>query len=182
MTNERVNLYYDPSRNGYDTTIWKTVDWTPTLSTNKIDINGASMIGYDDFMSGDLIMSINIPAVPTTWDSRFFGFWQINNGSCVGFDITDDVFKAKIVDSNWVSILSDEITWNSDWTAANTNFGVNWTWFSADFYINDIKVATIANVAWLKYPLSMYFKNSNTDVMSVFGIQVKNASMNRWGV
>ena len=181
MTNERTNLYYDPSRNGLDTTIFKGLSWTPTLNTGVINLNTSSMIGLDDFTAGDLIMSLTIPVLPTAWDSRIFGFSQVNNRSFVGFNITDNALKAQIVDSNGVSKLSDVITWDSSWTATNVNFRILWSAYGAKFYINDVKVADITNIGGTRYPLSIYFNNANADVMSISNIQVLNSAMNRWG-
>lgn len=178
MINERTNLYYDPKRDGYDTTIWKTVSWTPSLSSDKIRLNNSSIIWYDSIQSGDLIMALTIPVAPTAWDSRLFGFSQLTNGSFVGFNITGTVFKAQIVDSAGVSTLSSAITWNTDWTAAVVDFRVHFTWFDAKFYINDVQVAAISNIAEMKYPLSVSINNVNADNLDISSIQVKGVAIN----
>lgn len=178
MTNERTNLYYDPKRDGYDTTIWKTVSWIPTLSSDMIRLNNSSIIWYDSIQSGDLVMALTIPAVPTAWDSRLFGFSQLTNGEFIGFNITDDVFKAQIIDSAGVSTLSSAIIWNAAWTAAVVNFRIKMVGFSATFYINDVQVANISSPSGIKYPLSMSISNSNSDNLDISSIQLKGADIN----
>ena len=173
MINERTNLYYDPQRDWYDTTVWKTISWTPSLVSNKIRLSNSSIIWYDSIMSGDLIMALTIPTAPTGWDSRLFGFYQLTNWSFIGFNITDAVFKAQIVDSSWTSTLSNEITWNNDWTAVVTKFRVHWTGFDAKFYIWDTQVAAISDIEKIKYPLSIYINNVNADNLDLSSIQLK---------
>lgn len=64
MANERINFYYDPAREGYDTTLWKTVSGTPTVASSKIRLNAAKIIGYADIFKGEVTYKLNIPTVP----------------------------------------------------------------------------------------------------------------------
>ncbi len=53
---ERINFYYDPSRQGYDTTLWKTVTGTPTVASNKIRLNTAEILGYGDLFKAETLL------------------------------------------------------------------------------------------------------------------------------
>lgn len=65
MLNERVNFYYDPAREGYDTTLWKTVTGVPSVVSNKIRLNTAKIVGYADIFKGEVTYKLAVPAVPT---------------------------------------------------------------------------------------------------------------------
>lgn len=61
---ERINFYYDPARQGYDTTLWKTVTGTPSVASNKIRLNTAKILGYGDLYKAETTFKINVPAAP----------------------------------------------------------------------------------------------------------------------
>ena len=43
MANERINFYYDPKRQGYDTTLLKTLGGIPSSVGDVITLNKASI-------------------------------------------------------------------------------------------------------------------------------------------
>lgn len=61
---ERINFYYDPARQGYDTTLWKTTTGTPTVASNKIRLNAAKILGYGDLYKAETTFKINVPSAP----------------------------------------------------------------------------------------------------------------------
>ena len=64
MSNERINFYYDPARQGYDTALWKTITGAPTSTGTALRFNAAKAIGYADLFKADVTIAANIPVVP----------------------------------------------------------------------------------------------------------------------
>lgn len=64
MLNQRLSFYYDPTRQGYDTTLWKTLGGTPAVSGSALRFNSASAISYADFFKEDSTLNISIPTAP----------------------------------------------------------------------------------------------------------------------
>ena len=58
ITNSRVIYNYDPSRQGYDTNLFKTVSGSPTISGGAIRLNAAKIIGYADLYRAKQTMKI----------------------------------------------------------------------------------------------------------------------------
>lgn len=64
MANNRLNFYYDPTRQGYDATMLKTISGTPSISGGAIVLSAASFISYADIFKEDLTLNITIPSAP----------------------------------------------------------------------------------------------------------------------
>jgi len=172
MSNERINFYYDPTRQGYDTQLWKTVTGTPTVVSDVIRFNQAESVGYGDIFKGNIKMSVIVPVEPTTADVRSFGFKQIANNSYALFKIVDDVFSCECsFGGNTTNIV---LTWNSDWTNTATDFEIVWTGFSAQFLINGVQVAFISDESIPHEAMSLSISNSNDDSMDLAYIEVTN--------
>lgn len=60
----KVNFYYDPKRQGYDTNIWKTLLGAPSVVSDKLRLNVAAIIMYADTLFGRFNMGVNIPVAP----------------------------------------------------------------------------------------------------------------------
>lgn len=175
MANDRISFNYDPSRQGYDTTLFKTVSGSPTATGSAIRLNAAEIIGYGDIYKSDVTFTLNIPAVPTAGDDRVFGLKQINNGSSALFVIADDVFSCTCIDTSGSgSTTSTVVPWVSGWEATNTEYQIKWTGFSCQFLVNGLQVAFINDTSIPKVSLSMSVENGNADNMDITSIQVQN--------
>lgn len=188
MANDRINFYYDPARQGYDTSLLKTITGTPTISSGKLILDQASFIGYADIFKGELEMNLLIPSSPTAGDYRTFGLKQINEDAFAGFAIIDEDFFA-ITEFNGEQTMIP-IEWNSDWTNVNVKFSVQWQGFSARFLINGVEqfnasavpsfveempMTFINDESVPKIALSPFVENDNNDSLEMVSFQVKAA-------
>src|ERR1035437_58743 len=162
MANDKINFYYDPIRQGYDTALWKTLSGVPAIIGSDLVFNTASAIGYADILKGNLTINMTIPAVPTAGDVRRFGFAQLALGAYVVFDITGNVFTAQTIDGKGNS-ASVVIPWRAAWTATPLTFDILWTGFSAEFRLNNERLAFINDTSVSSDPLSVYINNANAD-------------------
>lgn len=64
--NDRANFYYDPARQGYDTTLWKTITGTPTIASSKMRLNTAEILGYGDLFKAESTFKVNVPVAPVS--------------------------------------------------------------------------------------------------------------------
>lgn len=182
MANDRINFYYDPTRQGLDTTLWKVLSGTPSASGALITINAASMIGYADFYKGDITLGLNIPAVPTAGDTRKWGFYQLANTSGAWFDITDDALTCQVQNADGTNETAS-VEWQAAWTDTKVDWAIKWTGFSAEFLINGVQVAFLnGDTLTSKYstksvpsfPLSIYLRNDNADEMDLSYVEALN--------
>lgn len=67
MSNERLNFYYDPVRDGYNTDLWKTLGGAPASTGTALRLNAASTIGYADIFKGEQTMAVKVPSNPNAF-------------------------------------------------------------------------------------------------------------------
>jgi len=164
MSNDRINYYYDPSRQGYDTGLWKTMSGVPAVVGSNIQLASASILGYADILKGNLTFSLLIPLAPTAGDVRFWGFYQPNLDAYIGFDITDDVFSMQTSNGNGAT-TTVTFDWQPTWTNTEHEFQIQWTAAGAAFFVDGVKVGTINDDSVPTVPLSTYIQNDNADNM-----------------
>src|SRR4029077_11207968 len=97
---KREGYIYDPVVKQYDTTFWKTMTGTPTVSSNKLRYNAAASASYLLHMFADIEFMVNVPVKPTSGDVRQ---WGLKNQAetargAIYFDITDTTFSIKAID------------------------------------------------------------------------------------
>lgn len=171
ITNSRVKFYYDPTRQGYDTNLFKTVSGSPSVSGGAIRLNTAKIIGYADLYRADQTIKVKVPTAPTSGDVRSFGFFQINANAYAVFNITDDVFSCECSFGGVSKV--ETVTWQSAWTNTFTDFRIVFNGFSAEFYVNNVRVAFINDASVPKVALSTYAYNGNADNMDINYIEVE---------
>ncbi len=170
MSNYYINLYYDPQRQGYDTSVWRTLNGDPIVGGNRLQLALSSIVHYGDILRGDITMNMNI-SVPTSGDLRSFGLYQPNRGAYIYFDITGTTFSAKTSDGT--NSYSTSITWQSAWSSADTDFRILWEGGTAKFYVGGVHQASITDVSVPGDPLSFYITNGNVDTISLKYINAK---------
>lgn len=67
MSNERINFYYDPARQGYDTALWKTITGAPASTGTALRFTSAKAIGYADLFKSDVTFAAITPTVPNAF-------------------------------------------------------------------------------------------------------------------
>ena len=176
MANQYLDFYYDCTRQGYDTTLLKTLGGTPTGTGGVITLNAASFIAYADVFKEDLTINLTIPTAPTARDDRKWGNAQLNNGAYAIFAIEGTVFKCLC---EYQGVLTEiVIPWNAAWTNVPVDFTIKWNGSSADFLINGVRpnganiggvlTETFINDASVpKVAMSTYVDNANADNMLV---------------
>ena len=167
----RTAFYYDPQRQGYDTTLWRRLYGQPTVQGNELKLTNSATIHYADIIRCEIVFNLSIPAAPAAGASRSFGLQLLNKGAYILFDITDTVFSAKTSDGTNSS--SSAITWQSSWTAATAQYRIVWEAGTAKFYVNGTFQAAITDVSVVGDPMSVYLENGMADSLSVSYIVVK---------
>jgi hypothetical protein len=173
MANDRINFYYDPIRQGLDTTLWKVLSGTPSAGATAITVNAASMIGYADIFKGEITMKLTIPVAPTAGDTRIWGLRQMAANCGLTFEIDGETFSCVADNIDGVS-EEVEVTWNTAWTNQEVDWTIKWTGFSAEFLVNGVQIAFINAAGVPKVPLSIYLRNDNADDMDLAYIEAIN--------
>ncbi len=172
MPNKYHNFYYDPLRQGFDSSQWRTMFGAPTVVSNQLSLANASIVHYWDLFRGGAAFNVNVAHAPTAGDNRKFGFYQPNLGACAYFSIVNDVFSANTSDGLG-NTYSYTIDWSSAWTGVNTEFKVLWGAGTARFYVNGVQSAVITDISVTGRPMSLYVANGNSDAMTVKYIDVQ---------
>ncbi len=169
--NTYANFYYDPARQGYDTTQWRTLFGDPNIQGNNLVLQNSAIIHYADLLRGQFSFNLNIPSAPTAGQARSWGLRQINKGSYIYFQISDTNFTANTANgygnTTSVAILGG---WSSAWTSANTEFRIKWEGGTAKFYINQVQVAVITDNTITGESLSLYASNGGSDNFAIVDI------------
>ena len=173
MSNNKVNFYYDPQRQGYDTTLWKTLSGVPAISGTDLRFNAASAINYADIFKGKIGFNLTVPVGPAGGQARRFGFAQLNLGAYLGFRVDGAVFQVETIDGSGNTETSN-ITWDAAWTGVPVLFEIDWSGFSATFYINGVKKVFLNGVSVPKNPLSVYISNGAADNLDLTYLEVKD--------
>src|ERR1035437_7232680 len=101
MSNQYINFYYDPSRQGYDTEAWSLLDGTaPVVNGGYLVLNNNSIRHYGDVLRGDFIFSMNLTSAPVAGVTRVFGLNQSSKGNCLTFNSNGTTFSANSSDGN----------------------------------------------------------------------------------
>lgn len=158
-----TNFYYDPQRQGYDTSLWKTLSGSPSISSNQIRLNSAAIVHYGDIRRGDVTLGLTIPTDPATGDDKEWGLVQLNRGAFAKFDITDDVFTCQVYDGKSAAATTATVTWATAWAAAVVNYRIKWEGGRVEFWVNSNKVAVIADANVTGEPMSIYASNGDAD-------------------
>lgn len=161
MSRNFYNFYYDPYRQGYDSTIWRTLWGAPEVVNNQLVLNTATAIHFADILRGEYTFNVNIPAAPSAGHSRSFGLYHPGRGAYIFFDVSGTTFSIKTSDGTIST--STTITWQSDWTATNIKYVIRWEPGTAKFFINGSRVATITDNSVPNSPLSLYASNNTWD-------------------
>lgn len=170
MTNRYTNFYYDPQREGFDASVWRTINGEPTVGANQLRLSLATVVHYSDLWRGDITMNLNLP-VPASGSRKKFGLIQLNKDAYLYFDITNTTFSAKT--SNGTTTNSTTITWESDWSSTNTDFRIKWEAGTAKFFVAGVQKVAISDATIPGDPLSFYINNGNTDTITLKYLQAK---------
>ena len=178
-----INFVYDPQRQGYDTALWKTLSGVPSIASNNLVLNAASIVGYADLTECDLSLRLELPEVPTAGDSREFGLASVNLGAFIIFKIDGIVLTIEVADGKG-NTKSGVVAFDSAWAKTPIDFEIRWRGTYADFLISGVGVINstdpagasyrINDIAVPKGPLSVYVKNANSDNLEIISVSGKN--------
>jgi len=161
MANDRINFYYDPAREGYDTTLWKTVSGVPSVSGGNVRLTAAKIIGYADIFKGEINYNLIIPTVPNafltgagtatsvvaTWNAVTDGNFAITvDGTAVevtgldfsGAGVTTMAHVAAIIQAGIRAAVSAAITPLADTTTTVV-------WSTDHFVITSVSAITVTS-------------------------------------
>lgn len=177
MSDIRTSFNYSPIRQGYDTNSWRTVSGSPTVDgsgritiDNTVGIAG-SAIHYADFLKGDVSMNVNVPVAPVAGTSRLFGMAELNSGSYIRFNIGSNLVCE--TSNGTLTTTSSSLTWDTNWTGANTIFNIRWEGGGAKFFINGTQIYAVSDATVPHGPLSLYFYDGSESPMTIGDISVK---------
>lgn len=163
-----TNFLYDPSRQGYDSSVWKTIFGTPGVSSDVLILQQAATIHLGDCMKGDFAFIMNIANSPVGGESRRFGLYSPNLSAYAWFSIEGEQLLGQISDGTNSSEVA--ITWESAWSGANTEFKIHWDVGMVRFYIGGALKGTLSSNAIPKTPLAIYLSNANSDLMTIAAV------------
>ncbi len=176
---KRDGYLYDVVIKQFDTNFWKQVTGTTTVATNKLRFNAASAASYLQHIFADIEFFVTVPAVPTSGDSRQFGFRNPSEQTrgYIYFDITGTTFSIKAEDEMG-NTYSKTLTWSGAYTNTATSFRIRWEMDAINIYINNVLVWVISQnlLQAPSGPLVAYINNSNSDNMDVAYMLVKRAA------
>lgn len=177
MSNQYFSFAYDPIRQGYDSNTWSTISGAPSVVSNVLSLQTASIIHFADILHGDATFSINI-SEPAVGDDIEFGFYDINQLAGLGFRITDD---ALFVDTFFGSeITSVAIDWDTAWSNEYTDFRIKWEAGRGVFYINGIERVVTSDISVPGNALNLYVSSDSTNPLSLKYINVKGVQNLTW--
>lgn len=168
-----TNFYYDPAKQGYTTTDFKTLSGVPAISGSVLRLNTAVTIHLGDIYKCDLAVHALVPAVPTAGDVRYIGFSNMNMGAELGFNFVDDTLMAVATDTAG-NTTTETILFDDSWFGAEAIFEILWHGPVAIFKINGTQVAKLNDIAVPKTPMSLMLDNTNADNMDIIGVEFKN--------
>lgn len=177
---KRDGYMYDPVVKQFDTTFWKQLSGTTTVSANKLRFNAASTASYLQHIFADIEFQVNVPANPTSGDSRQWGLKNPSEATrgYIYFDITNTTFSLKYCD-DFGNTGSYALTWsNASYTGNAINFRIRWEIDHINVYVNNSLVTTIpqSTVQSPSGPLMAYINNGNADNMDITYMLVKRAA------
>lgn len=167
--NIKSRFIYDPTIKAFDNLFFKKVSGTGTVTGGDIRLNSAIIASYSQYIYGEFEFLVNVPAVPTAGDLRYWGLR--NTATLRGslfFDISDDVFSFKTYDND-SNLESTTISWNQvsqTWNGNFTSFKIVWNEEDIKAYVNGILVATHKSGDH-SLPLALKLANSNSDNMDI---------------
>lgn len=184
---KRDGYIYDCSIKGLDSNFWANVTGTPTVSTGKIRLNAATMASFILHEFADIEFGMNIPAVPTSGDSRRFGFFSpaAPNVGAAYFDITGTVFTANVLDASG-NLKQVTLTFTAGWAATETIYRITFEKDIVRFWVGTLSanistwilLTTIAapQTGLSIMPLPVYIKNGNSDNVDLTYMAVRQAA------
>ena len=172
----RKSFYYDPIRQGYDTNSWRTISGAPALVGSRLTLDnqagiGAAIIHYVDFVKGEMVFDVNVPTVPTAGTNRSFGASRPNTSAYILFSLGATL--TCITSDGTTTTSSSAITWDSNWTSANTIFKIRWEAGGAKFFVNNTQVYAVSDDSVPYGPLSLYLSDDSDSSMTIGDIVVK---------
>lgn len=168
MVNQYFNFYYDPVRQGYDTSTWATLAGVPAVVGGKLVINNASIMHFADLMKGEAEFIVKLSA-PAAGDSQRIGF--TSSDAWLWFNIVDDVLSA--VTKSGDNTNSVVIDWQNSWSDVFVSFKIKWEAGMTTFSIGDTQQAVISDASIPGGPLSLYVYSSSTTPITISSITVK---------
>jgi hypothetical protein len=173
MSNQYINFYYDPSRQGYDTAAWSLLDGLiPVVNGGYMILSNDTIRHYGDILRGDFVFGMNFASAPKVGVTRIWGLNQNNKGNCLTFNINGTTFSANSSDGNG-NTNSVVITWQGAWTLADTEFRIRWEAGLAHFYVGGSLQAVISDASITGEPMSLYISDQSSDGMLLKYIEAK---------
>jgi len=180
MSNQYFNIAYDPAKQGYSTSTWRTIYGDVAVVNGQLQFTKAAILHYGDILRGDAVFSLNI-AAPVIGDNSKFGFTQYSKGAYLYFQISNGVLTAECSNGT-VSTSSAVIPWVADWTDTDTEFRIKWEAGTATFSIggqykvvfNDTYALEVPTTLIPGCPMSLYVASDAPDQLLLDYILVKN--------
>lgn len=158
------NFVYDPQRQGYDSTLWKTLSGTPSISSSSIQLNNASILHYADTFRGYFSFKTTVPVAPVAGQDKKIGLISLANDIYAYFQITGAVLQCVVKDEAGTSVTIP-VAWDAAWTNTAKDFDIDWTGNNVKFKIGGVQVAYTEICP--KSPMSMYIVNATADNMLI---------------
>lgn len=140
-----------------------------------LKFTSATAIQYADFTTGTIKINAVAPVDPVSAQDKKWGVYSHAKQAGIYFEITGTTFRAvatSTADGQNTVIATSTIDWNAAWTGVEVIYEIRWEAGMAKFFINGVRVATIAfsdttNLVLANTPMSIYVHNGNADVLLI---------------
>lgn len=159
-------LHYDPSVDGYPSTVWSTVSGSPSVNNNDVlVINSAEIVGISGVTLSELTLDLNIPSDPSGGDTRSWGFQspQDGNEARIEFVIDGDTFKVLGYDEGGNNLFDKKAIWDSAWSGSFNKYKVKVNQGGVYFTVDGNVVAKFTDVNMPETTLVPHINNDNSD-------------------
>ncbi len=170
------NISFDPTRDGFESTRFRTTGGAPVASGDQVLLSQAGIVEKNDVARGDLTMRIVIPVAPTAGDLREFGMKNISSGAYAMFVVDEDAFYAKVSDQSGNTDTAT-LEFDDDWVGSVRDFRIVFQSNYVKFLIEDSPVAIFGGVKTPRSTMSVYVNNSNADSMLFKGYDLLGAEI-----
>lgn len=147
-----------------------------------LTVDADTIIQYADFTTGTVAINAVVPLAPVAAQDKKWGVYSNAKEAGLYFEITGTTFRAvatSTADGQNTVTATSNITWNSDWLGVEVIYKIRWEAGLALFFINGVRVATIAfsdtaDLVLANTPMSLYVHNGNSDKLLIGYIEATN--------
>lgn len=171
MANKFISFKYDPTEEGYSSSMWRTLYGDAYVSNNSLVLEKSEIIHYGDILRGDVSFTVTIEK-PKIDDNIRIGLIQYSLGAYMYFKI--DQGGLSIETSDGIDSNSISLDWQDEWSGVPVEFRIKWETGLITFYIGGQWKAYVSDSTIPTKPLSLYAFNDSVSEFAINYIIAKS--------